>query len=108
MCARSFVANSQGMGNFNWSDWPWWKAEHTVGREFSTSFTRRLLIFAVFWIAIVALFAYPAVGYENKSIVTTDLNITEPNWFKRQFSSAPLIKKETCKGSLINLQESKK
>ena len=54
-----------------------------------TTFTAVLLICGTVWITFITIFSVATVGYELKTIRTTDLNGTNKLWYEKFFIHTP-------------------
>ena len=70
--------------------WPWELFEYNISRKLeSPRFTAVLLICGTVWITFITIFSVATVGYELKTIRTTDLNGTNKLWYEKFFIHTP-------------------
>src|SRR5438552_11658268 len=87
--------------------WPWELFEYNVRRKFeSPRFTVMLLICGTVWITFITVLSLATVGYESKTVSTTDFNGTNKLWYDRILIRTPWIaESKQCQSSIIKLEE---
>jgi hypothetical protein len=87
--------------------WPSNLFSYGVTRDFNSSrFTASLLICGAVWISFVTVLSVATVGYEVRSVRTSDFNGTIPSWYERFLRHTPwMAQTKICDSSIIKTPE---